>query len=673
MTKEPRKRFAFTCAVLGKVMNASLSLAQGTGEFLGLKGGGRLARVGVKSSAMLAALALSVVSIGAGKAGTTQTAEPQAKTKAQTGKLGGVTLPPIKVQREAWQKAIVKTARPKKGCFTATYPEKRWREVKCTTPPKGLFLPRKGVRPFNVGNGMDFLGHVTGNTSEAEGSFDSVTGVTSESSGNGIANEFSLQLNTGFFPTATCSGAANPAACQGWEQFIFSNRGGSSGFVFIQYWLINYINGCPANWGTDGSGNCARNAAKSTALPAQTIAALGQMKLDGAIAGVNGNADDTVTLSIGGTLYSAPGDNILPELANGWQFTEFNVFGNGGSSQAVFNGGSSIVVRTAVNSGMPGTPPACVVGGTTAETNNLTLVSTPVVEPDVTWPSIIFTESNNAPTPESCSSADSIGDTHLKTFNGLLYDFQASGDFVLASAPDFVVQTRQASGAPTWPNASINKAVATQMGKTRVALYIEPTRLMVDGRASDLADGRTLELPGGVQVTRQGDTYAIMSEKGDSVRAVLNTTWMDVTVGLGRSPEPLARGLLGNPNGNVRELATSKGVVLRAPVAFVDLYHSYADSWRVQPNESLFTEETTIRPGIPDKLFFANHLNPQDRARALAICKAARITNKTLLDACTLDTVVLNDEAAARVFVHAPPPRAVIKPVLRESVLHPTP
>ena len=59
-----------------------------------------------------------------------------------------------------------------------------------------------------------------------------------------------------------------------------------------------------------------------------------------------------------------------------------------------------------------------------------------------------------------CSGGPSIGDIHLTNFNGLMFDFQASGDFLLAEPdPEFVVQTRQKSGAPTWPNVPVAKVL----------------------------------------------------------------------------------------------------------------------------------------------------------------------------------------------------------------------
>jgi hypothetical protein len=535
---------------------------------------------------------------------------------------------------------------------------------------------------------------VTGHITEAEGSFDSVTGVTSEcavpcpgevcpvnpSCTGAPANEYSLQLNSRPFTTSACSGSPDPAACAGWEQFVYSSSGGG----FIQYWLENYGPAgtlCPTPRGAScsvGSSEsdgwcpfqftpadpvyCVVNAVSSAPALSEPITALAQLKLTGTAA--SGGAMDSITVWEGLTPFTAPGNNYFPDLGTQWQEVEFNVFGDGNGDQAVFNSGSTVAVRTAVASGTT-LGPACDDQSFTGETNNLTLVNSPPPPVMGSLPALLFSESNPAPagSAATCADATSVGDTHVTTFDGVYYDFQASGDFVLAQdGPDFIVQGRQASGAPTWPNAAVNKAVATRMGKTRVALYIEPTRLVIDGAARDLADGKSILLPTGVQISRHGNLYVISSETNDRVRATLNSTWIDVKVGLGVSPRPQVRGLLGNPLGNAQELFTSNGVALIAPVLFRDLYTTYAESWRVPREESLFTQETTIKFGIPSKPFYASNLNPKQAAHALAVCKAAGIKNPDLLDSCMLDATVLKDETAAKVFVHLTPPHNVIQP-----------
>jgi hypothetical protein len=632
----------------------------------------RNARRVARCCAVLALTALGTVPLGA--------ATPPAQLNAAPSSAGSAKTLPSAVELERWRQSILHTKRPKKACFAATFPASAWTEVPCTKPPKAPFSPAKGPRGDEVGNGSDFSAEpASGYISQAEGWFDSVSGVTSETGQggnvNGLANAFSLQLNSNMLETTACSHALQ---CAGWEQFVYSNTQcqaswaypglSSTACVFIEYWLIDYgrHRSCPSGWTKANSTDCVINSTIATPVPPQAATSLGSMTLTGQVAGVGG-ADDTVAATVGTTAYATPGDDDIPDLGFHWQVAEFNVFGDAGGSQAVFNSGSTLVVRTLVDSGTNDAP-SCDAAGYTGETNNLTLTDMTVSPATAKWPSLIFTESNvTGVVPAGCANAVTLGDTHITTFDGLKYDFQACGDFVLLQAPNFEVQARQGSGAPTWPNAAVNKAVATRMGKTRVELYIQPTRLLIDGTVTALGDTMTQTLSTGVQVRRSGNEYAITSANGDSVRADLNSTWIDVTLGLGHTPAHQARGLLGNPQGNSQQLVTSAGAVLKEPLTFTDLYNTYGASWRVATHASLFTEPTNITPANPSRPFFASDLSPAVAAHALAVCKAAGITNQELLNDCTLDTTVLHDEAAVKAFTIVRIPLHVIIPTFTEQ------
>ena len=555
---------------------------------------------------------------------------------------------------------------PKKGCFEATYPNLQWREVPPVKAPPHPMLPRRGPRPLIVGNGNDISAQApTGHISTALGSFDSVTGVTSESgqinaTGPAVANAYSLQLNTNTFTSTGCSGSPNPG-CQGWEQFVFVNDG-TSGFVFIQYWLIKYNNTCPAGDGWTqfsfpGSTDiyCYKNSTHASSVPNQPITNLANLSLGGTVSATG----DSYLFSTGSTVYSGTGDNAV-NAAAGWTTAEFCVVGDAGGGQANFNSGSSAVTRTRITYG--GTAPAnCVAQGFTGETNNLSFGPT-APEASPPGPAVIFTESTAGGATSNCAAATTVGDTHLTTFNGLLYDFQATGDFILAQVdPDFVVQTRQVSG-PAWPNVSVNSAVATRMGKTKVVICLASERIIIDGRSVDLSDGKSLSTSDGVDVSRRGNVYFITSQSGDSVRATVNATWIDVSVGLGHCPCKV-RGLLANVNGNVNQIAAHDGAVLTNPFSFEDLYHRYGDSWRVRSEESLLSVcgDQNLQHGNPRRPFYARDLDAGVYERARAISKAAGVKDSDLLDAATLDVAVIGNDKASQAFVHAHPPIAVGK------------
>jgi hypothetical protein len=504
----------------------------------------------------------------------------------------------------------------------------------------------------------------SGTISTAIGSFDSVTNVTSVSgpignSGTPVANAYTLQLNTEFFDSTACAGSPN-SACQGWEQFAFYNDG-TSASVFIQYWLLEYNTTCPAGWTQfsftgDPTIYC-HQSTLATAIPNQPITNLGQLSLSGTV----GAGGDSVTFSDGTNAYARSGSNAV-NAAAGWTTAEFGVFGPGGNSsggsQATFNNGATIVPRVRVIYG-GNAAPACVAQGFTDETNNLSFGPNPPAASQP-GPALLVTESTAGGAVANCAAAVTVGDTHLATFNGLFYDFQASGDFVLVQAdPDFVVQARQVSGAPRWPDASVNHAVATRMGKTDVAICLAEVPLNIDGKPTALGDGNSLSLPDGVDVWRRGNVYIIMDQSGNSVRAEVNDTWINVSVGLGRWPTKVS-GLLANADGDVNAIATRDGTVLTNPFSFEDLYHAYADSWRVESRESLLSvcgEEK--ERGIPSRPFYANDLDPDLARKTQAICLEAGLKEGALFDACTLDVAVIGNDAAANVFAGLPAPIAV--------------
>ncbi|HVE81668.1 MAG TPA: hypothetical protein VND93_02425 [Myxococcales bacterium] len=626
--------------------------------------------------AVLASALLSLLSPRAATAQTQGQTPPGGTAATATSEAGtGQPSPEEARRRETWNLAMMQKPTPKKGCFRSTYPKTDWEEVSCTATPDYPMPPRRGPRPLTVGNGDDVSAQVVGAISQAIGTFDSVTNVTSESSpignsGTPVANAYTLQMNTNFFVSTTCSGSPN-AGCRGWEQFVFENYG-SGARAFIQYWLLRYNTTCPAGWNQfsfTGSTDiyCYRNnSLGAVGIPAQPITNLANLRLTGTVSATA----DSVAVSTGVNVYSVNGDNSV-NAAAGWQIAEFNVFGDGGNSSgggaATFNAGASMVPRVRVISGS-NAPPTCTAQGFTGETNNLSFGPTaPGVSPP--GPALRFAESTAGGAASNCAAATSVGDTHLATVGGLFYDFQASGDFVLAEVdPDFVVQARQVSGAPPWPDATVNQAVATRMGKTQVAICLgkgDPrnARLLVDGKATEIGDGQSLALPEGVDLVRVGDAYTIMGPDGDSVRAVVHPTWINVFVGFGRWPAPV-RGLIANANGNVNQIAARDGTVLTSPFPFADLYRRIGESWRVAPRESLLAvcggEPSEVKN--PSRPFFANDLEPGLRERSRATCAAAGVKPGPLLDACTLDVAVIGNAEAAKVFAGLPSPVSVGTP-----------
>ena len=208
-----------------------------------------------------------------------------------------------------WQEAITNLPVPSAGCFTANYPAIEWHSKRCKIAPNRRFNPalRKPSAPAApcfpaptaVGCGNDYSAVMPSPIVEARGRFANVSSNITETgqinnAGAPLANTFTLQLNTQYFATQSCSGSSNPTSCLGWQQFIYET---SSNSVFIQYWLLSYGSNCPASWGHppgDNSDCFVNSPASAYSGPALSAGDLATEQLTG-FAGIGGN--DGVELS----------------------------------------------------------------------------------------------------------------------------------------------------------------------------------------------------------------------------------------------------------------------------------------------------------------------------------------------------------------------------------------
>ena len=340
---------------------------------------------------------------------------------------------------KTWRETLKQIPQPGEGCFHATFPNLAWNKVQCGEPSGYRSARRKnphvaeqldaqGVGHQVTGNGVDYSagapsGHLI---STAAGNFPATSNLKSEK-GVGTAafgyggitgtNQYTLQLNTNFYnKSKACSGSG----CFSWQQYILvSDDVNASGTaltgtsdVFIQTWLINYgqdVNGgqtniCPTGFndaGADSEGpgdDCYRNSPATVVAKQLPITALPSLSLSGS---ATTNGTDTAIVTYENEAYSSSVKDTVSDIAAGWTQAEFNVVGNAGGSEAVFNTPSALTVKLALLDGTTAAP-TCIGpsnGGTTGETNNFTLgkcsaSSGTSTSSTASSPAIQFTESN---------------------------------------------------------------------------------------------------------------------------------------------------------------------------------------------------------------------------------------------------------------------------------------
>ncbi|MCY1059450.1 VWD domain-containing protein [Nannocystis sp. SCPEA4] len=249
------------------------------------------------------------------------------------------------------------------------------------------------------------------------------------------------------------------------------------------------------------------------------------------------------------------------------------------------------------------------------------------------------------------------GDVHVVSHDGLLFDFQAGGEFVLVrstvAGDAFEVQARQ---EPLGPNRSLsyNTAVATIVDGHRVGFYTDmDAQLYVDGAAKTLAEGQSLAVGAGV-VTRAGNLYTLDYPGDDVLRVRVLGDHVDLDMALGVARAGKVEGVLGDANGDTaNDIGLGGGVFLPQPVGFEALYRgddSFTAAWRVALGATLFDYadpagwESYRAPKYTEMPVSTPAPNPEHIGEAIEACGDCP---EALLDSCMLDVAFTGDPAYA--------------------------
>jgi len=221
----------------------------------------------------------------------------------------------------------------------------------------------------------------------------------------------------------------------------------------------------------------------------------------------------------------------------------------------------------------------------------------------------------------------SEGDPHIRTVDGVNYDLQTAGEFVLLRDEGLELQARHTpvtTAGPLGPNpytglstcVSINTAVAVRMGGQRITYQpvsaaptdpdtrkptkIRPLLLRIDGEPTQLGNApiqlssggriRPTSADGGIQIEQPGGTVVVVTPRFWSHHQVW---YMNINVRRTRATAgimgPIAPGnWLPALPGGAQLGAKPTDLGLR----YDQLYRTFADAWRVTNATSLFDYET---------------------------------------------------------------------------------
>ncbi len=293
------------------------------------------------------------------------------------------------------------------------------------------------------------------------------------------------------------------------------------------------------------------------------------------------------------------------------------------------------------------------------------------------------------------SDGSTMGDPHMRTLDGLSYDLQSCGEFMLlrTAVSGLEVQVRQTQWFQT--NTSVNTSVAVGIAGHVVQLTPFDKHcdyagnggdgcVSVDGHAvtfeceADAAAGclqsyliagvgrlehHVKGISGNGKAQESTDLachagYTLALLTGERVETCIGPSYINVRTVIPAAERGLTTGLLGNGDGDpTNDLDVGGGLVLPLNVTFEEFNLRFGDKWRVSASQSLF-DSGTIPATCENHQFRFSDLAPAQREHAFITCRSLGI-NAGNLDACAMDVALLGDDAAFA-FVGMAAPRAVV-------------
>ena len=186
------------------------------------------------------------------------------------------------------------------------------------------------------------------------------------------------------------------------------------------------------------------------------------------------------------------------------------------------------------------------------------------------------------------------GDVHMVTYDGLHYDFQAVGDYVLtrSTLPGDSFQVQIATAAvPALHAISITTEAAAQVGSDIVTFGVGQSGVVwVDGAPDTAlsAGGSAQVLSGGQLAELAPDTFRLTWSTGEALTVTDVGPYLndDVTLPTQDGAGSVA-GLLGSNSGQANDFQLPDGTVPSQPLSASELLGEFASAWQVTSATSL--------------------------------------------------------------------------------------